>query len=377
MQTVLTQASPAEPDITEAAIRRIWRPQDLLGLDALPFPVFVWDLDRLQLRWANAEAVAFLGHPDLGTLLASTQADGLEESGRDRLLSWRHRLMRGERIQEGWMFTRRGQQVLMPCTATALVLDDTRREALLVAHAEAARSLGPYAGIDASELLRALPCPITVVRADGRLVLQNASAETAYPQARRALQERFEVAAEASAVLHRCLEHGSASDLYSMRTAAGQRVHRLTLRRLPVGIDGEPLALVLESDLGEQVALIDGLREALRQSSEMLRSRERFLLATSHALRTPLNAVSGFAQLMEAEPSLGPHQRDQIAAIHEGAERIEALANGIVAYVQSARTNGGVGTEPAEFLGTDGQGGLPVLEDLLVRGIPTRAFGAL
>jgi signal transduction histidine kinase/DNA-binding response OmpR family regulator len=82
----------------------------------------------------------------------------------------------------------------------------------------------------------------------------------------------------------------------------------------------------LETRLAAAARELDETRaEALeerRKADEANRARSTFLANMSHELRTPLNAVLGFAQLMGRNPALGAQDRESLAAIRRGGERL-------------------------------------------------------
>ena len=50
----------------------------------------------------------------------------------------------------------------------------------------------------------------------------------------------------------------------------------------------------------------------------------------SHELRSPLNAISGYAQLLEQDSSLQPKPRDQVRVVRRSADHLSGLIDGIL-----------------------------------------------
>ena len=95
-------------------------------------------------------------------------------------------------------------------------------------------------------------------------------------------------------------------------------------RYLPeIDPDAEPwktfLAVVSDAyDMKDSVASAD-------------RAKSEFLAVVSHEMRTPLNAILGFAQLLRDSP-LGPEQRSWLQTIHSNGESLCAIIDDIVDY---------------------------------------------
>ena len=59
-------------------------------------------------------------------------------------------------------------------------------------------------------------------------------------------------------------------------------------------------------------------------------AKSRYLIGISHELRTPLNSVLGYAQLMEADPSIPPHRRQSVRVIRHSSEHLADLIEGLL-----------------------------------------------
>ena len=66
----------------------------------------------------------------------------------------------------------------------------------------------------------------------------------------------------------------------------------------------------LEQRVADRTAELSRVNEELRQAN---RAKDEFLAALSHELRTPLTPVLMSAAMMEADPTLDPEQREQLA----------------------------------------------------------------
>jgi len=59
-------------------------------------------------------------------------------------------------------------------------------------------------------------------------------------------------------------------------------------------------------------------------------AKSRYVVGLSHELRSPLNAISGYAQLLEQDTSLPPRPRDQIRLMRRSADHLSGLIDGLL-----------------------------------------------
>lgn len=91
----------------------------------------------------------------------------------------------------------------------------------------------------------------------------------------------------------------------------------------PTGILGYAL------DIADRKAAEEEARLAKLESERASRAKSEFLSRMSHDLRTPLNAVLGFAQLLETEP-LGSGQLESVTQILNGGRHLLELINEVL-----------------------------------------------
>ncbi|HEY8333152.1 MAG TPA: ATP-binding protein [Tardiphaga sp.] len=59
-------------------------------------------------------------------------------------------------------------------------------------------------------------------------------------------------------------------------------------------------------------------------------AKSRYVVGLSHELRSPLNAISGYAQLLEQDASLQTRPRDQVRVVKRSADHLSGLIDGIL-----------------------------------------------
>jgi signal transduction histidine kinase len=90
-------------------------------------------------------------------------------------------------------------------------------------------------------------------------------------------------------------------------------------------------------------AAIDGLAERMKrdvagarrdraESEQAREEKEEFLAAVSHALRTPLNSIQGFAEVLlsEIDGTLSPSQREDVEAISNAGTFLKELIDEVI-----------------------------------------------
>ena len=100
------------------------------------------------------------------------------------------------------------------------------------------------------------------------------------------------------------------------------------------------------------------VEERTAELAQALNAKSDFLSRASHDLRTPMNHVLGFAQLLQMD-SLTDDQADNVAQILTSGQRLLTLIDRILAISTSS-------PEDLRFLETDG---LPLLAELSAAGI--------
>jgi signal transduction histidine kinase/purine-cytosine permease-like protein/ActR/RegA family two-component response regulator len=86
--------------------------------------------------------------------------------------------------------------------------------------------------------------------------------------------------------------------------------------------------------------LIQEIEAHKRTDAELQRAKEvaesanlaksRYVVGLSHELRSPLNAISGYAQLLEQDASLPAKPRDQVRVVRRSADHLSGLIDGIL-----------------------------------------------
>ena len=87
------------------------------------------------------------------------------------------------------------------------------------------------------------------------------------------------------------------------------------------------LAGSLEEQIVRRTAELARAKEAAESAN---RAKSAFLANTSHEIKTPMNAILGFAQLLEHDQSLSGRARSEVATIKRSGEHLLAIINDIL-----------------------------------------------
>ncbi|PHQ15148.1 hybrid sensor histidine kinase/response regulator [Marinobacter profundi] len=86
--------------------------------------------------------------------------------------------------------------------------------------------------------------------------------------------------------------------------------------------------------LMEEIVAHERTDQALQQAKEQAESangaKSRYLTGISHELRSPLNAILGYAQLMENDDSVPPHRQEALGVIRRSGEYLADLIEGLL-----------------------------------------------
>jgi signal transduction histidine kinase/purine-cytosine permease-like protein/ActR/RegA family two-component response regulator len=107
---------------------------------------------------------------------------------------------------------------------------------------------------------------------------------------------------------------------------------------------------VAEEETDRQTQMLNNEIEAHERTSEQLQkakvaaesanvAKSRYIVGVSHEIRAPLNAIFGYAQLMERNPALAAQQQDAVRVIRRSSEHLSTLIDGLldIAKIEAGR----------------------------------------
>jgi diguanylate cyclase (GGDEF)-like protein len=215
-------------------------------LDRLQTPVWIFDIEREGMHYANAAAVRLWGAETPQALYARDFSSTMSEATRRRLADYLPRLERGEVIDEHWSFYPGGQAISLHCRFSGVVMDNGRT-GMLVEGLENDISLDA-SSLRALEAVRHTPMMVSVFDGQGRLLVRNPAALAA----RRGLVSFWDCFTDHDIAeqLLRQLEGEPRCSLEAiMRVNGSERWHHVDLCRATDPKTGLPMIVMGEFDI--------------------------------------------------------------------------------------------------------------------------------
>ncbi|WOF73221.1 PAS domain-containing sensor histidine kinase [Parvibaculaceae bacterium PLY_AMNH_Bact1] len=224
--------------------------EDLVGS---PDPAWLWDVARRRIAWGNPAAVTFWGEESLLDLIeldfdpddpATLKLDRLA-TGFDEDAPLTAKLEFHLADESRWTV----------CTCYPSTLDDGRPGLLLTVPDETSEQIAGFSRF--GEMVQEAPLPMVLFGTDGLLLHQNIEAERIFGAHLRkgGLTALLPSDDDALPLIARAVRNGTVSKSLRLTTRHGDRLHRITLRRVhDPDTDGQAL-LGLFRDIGDRRAL--------------------------------------------------------------------------------------------------------------------------
>jgi signal transduction histidine kinase/CheY-like chemotaxis protein len=296
---------------------------DLPKLGNMLAPLWVFDLDRRRIVWANAAALDLWAADRLEDLLARDFSD-MSQAAVTRFRAALADVAAGKTVHEQWTLYPRGKPTTIIAGYAGVRLEDGRLAALIEAKASA--SVDP-ATLRAVEALHHTQVRVMLFTPEGRVVMQNPAAMQTFgtiAEAGDAFAGLF-VDLEEASLARATVERGEVySSELPLTAAGGPRWHGFEARRVSDPVTGGSLVLVNARDIEDR-------RAAESTTARAMASQRRFLATMSHEIRTPLNAVVGFVDLLREAP-LGERERRFAENASLSAQHLLALVSEVLDF---------------------------------------------
>lgn len=312
------------------------------GWDRLRRPVWLFDDEAKRHIYANDAALELWGADCRDEFLGRDCSDQ-SEAVRTRTQRLLDETAEGASVSERWTFYPNGQpQPVDVVVSTFFDLQGRRSllfEGMVVKpDADAVRSL---------EALRHTPALIGLVDRDCNPIFRNPAAFDAFGSRPVNYDERYVNSAAAKALYEMAWAGIPSSAMLQAHTTQGERWILTEALKINDPATGDECLLLNGQDVSAQVDAENALAAAAERA-QLAETRERMLTDFSHEMRTPLNSVLGFVEILLAKTEDSDIHRE-LVFVQSAAREISVLVDGMLAEPGHAE-DAGVETAPEQDL---------------------------
>jgi len=315
--------------------------------DRLQTALWIFDIERVAMVWANAAGLSLWGADNLAALRSRDFRSEISGPVLTRLGDYLERFRRGETVVETWTLYPHGRPTTLRCLCSGYPLEEGM--GMLVEAQPAAEHVDIQA-LRAQEAVRHTPTLLSTFDAQGHLLDRNPAARATLPD-ERYLAESFIRNGDRERVLQWARgERESLSLEAPVQTRSGDRWHRVDLQRSIDPVTGNRVVLVSESDITASVESELALINARERLSALLRNLRGGIVVEDERRRVIL-ANQTFCELFSID---APPAMLEGADCAEAAEQSKSLfrdpllfIDGITAAIEARRTT----TDELEMVG--------------------------
>jgi signal transduction histidine kinase/ActR/RegA family two-component response regulator len=316
---------------TSGAAVKIFTREDLAVLDLLERPVYVFDVERIGLWWANQAAVEFWGAADRDELTARDFGADLSAASVQRIADNLRRVERGERVIEEWTCYPRGVPVPTRMSLSAIAIESGRLAILTELEPLAPDALG-RADLRGVEALRHLPVAVCEFDQSGQVIFQNPEALRVFGPSTGLLSllpRRFADRVEGERILREATRGEWVEIQAPLETLGGPRWFQVSLIQSTDPVHGGPIILFTARDVSEHRSDREHLQHAKEAAEAASRAKSSFMASLTHELRAPVSSLLGAGELLGGT-ELDSDQRDHLQRMRASARSLLALIDDVV-----------------------------------------------
>jgi signal transduction histidine kinase/ActR/RegA family two-component response regulator len=268
-------------------------------------PMWVFDMQRQQMLWANSAGVAFWKADSLDEFLARDFGN-LSPGAVTRNQSMMAEHAAGRSVRDQWTVYPKGQPITFNMNSIGIELLDGR--AAILYEAQSLVEKLDSSILRSFEAMQNVSELITLFNQKGRAVMRNPAAVRSFGAiAQKGGSEdsdhddflaKLGSPDTLQEILSKLEEGRHYSNELLLVTKNGVRWHSLDARKVPDPVTGEFLILVNAKDIHELKTVQAELQLATSAAMAANVAKSEFLANMSHEIRTPMNGVIGMARLL-------------------------------------------------------------------------------
>ena len=299
-------------------------------------PMWVFDLQRQRMIWANPAGVTLWNAASLEEFLAR-DFSSLSEASITRNQSVMVEHAAGRSVRAQWTIYPKGLPVTVNAHSTGVQMADGSLAILYEAHpVPESIAASVLRGVEAMQHTSVL---VALYRLDGSAVMRNPSAVRAFgaidasadSSARRdEFAAMFVDPATAAALRDTVIAGRAFSEELQLATLSGPSWHSLDARPVPDPVTGEHLIQVNAQDISDLKATQAKLHLAKAAAEAANLAKSRFLANMSHEIRTPMNSILGMAQLLLLPNRMESEYQDYARTILTSGHTLLSLLNDLL-----------------------------------------------
>lgn len=289
------------------------------ALQWLSRPVWVFDIDRRCVHWANTPALKVWNAATLAELCGRDMGHDMSESVAQRLAQYQSDFLQraDASFNEQWTLYPGGVPVSLNVRFSGHRLPDGSMSMLCEAEPV---GVVPPESLRSVEALLHTAVMITLYDQNGQALYRNPAARAAVLSPGERLHERIGNPAAFAALSRSLAQHGVGTLTLAVRTPQGDRWHELSARRCHDAITGQGAVLVSEADISaikhtEERANYQSLHDVLTGLPNRAHFTQRFARAMEEVKAQSLEAallLIGLDHFKDVNDTLGHAAGDEL-----------------------------------------------------------------
>lgn len=345
-----SEESPTPTTKTRPISDQVHEREDLQVFNLLQHPVWVFDIERKAMYWANTAALEIWNAETVSELIQrdfSSMSDTILTRMNDQLV----RLRRGELLSEQWTAYPKGKPKQLALSGSAIRIDGGRIAALTEAELPNNTDF-QNESVRGMEILRYLPMAVCQFDLKGNLAYQNpeaiglfGGAKEEEPKNEDNDNNQFLARFVDQKLGQHALDHVAQDAGQDYNVEAEQytlqgntRTFSVSIRRSLDPVTSNPIILYSARDITEILKARRDTTKANIQSD--------FMAVISHEIRTPLHQIIGYLDLLELT-ELSLLQLETVKLVQGSSVALMSIINDMLTY--SKLENGKLRLEQTVF----------------------------